>query len=152
MGDTGNIWQDALDSMAAHLDTQKATWEIKSVYPYPAYAGIGAPINSVCLEISPDTSCHLEMFGDGWTVREHIGMRLTYLSPAITQYKQYADVLTTLRKIIIYLVQHPVPDGFGSVLSWGNLQIGELPTAATTKIFIASVDVVLEILKHYTEG
>lgn len=153
MASTGNPYTDALTSIKNQLENKKSAWKISHIYDYPAYAATGAFINSICLELMPETQITAEQFAAPDIQYDYrIAIKLSYLCPNMAHDKQYKKSLNMLTNIQRYLLQNQSPDNFGSLIAVGNMQLGDIPTAmeAGEKVFVASLEMELLVQETIT--
>ncbi len=150
MADTGDMWNDALTSMKNHLTVQQGTWEISDIYDYPAYM-LALQLNTISLEIAPNTVSNIEQVGDGIHTLEQIVIIISIVSEYVVQQSQYTRLLTVSRGIIDYLLLNPLVDSLGQVISYGSLGISTIQAEGTDNhAMLMQLAVTMELRKHHT--
>jgi len=153
MPDTGIVLKDALTSMKAHLETQKAAWGVKTVDSYPSYlSGRSGPC--IALEIS-GARCRLAAVSYPTLMVDYeVTIKITYFSNLFRADTYYIDVVTMLDKIIKFLLTDSTPDNYGELLATGadfGPAIGELPATAGAPLFGGSLEVTLLSTRTITQ-
>jgi len=113
---TGDIITDAVVNLKAALDTQRVTWGVSEVFPYPAHE-VGTRGNAIAIEVAPSWIPKLEELASPVVHISHkVALRIWYITNIIRVEKAFEDIYSKLSKIVIYLIEHPSPNGYGELL------------------------------------
>lgn len=149
MPDTGTVYKDAVLSIAALLEANKTTLGVKKVYDYPVHETIGGEMNSISVEMQPESGGEYAQFSGSTAEFEfNVHVKITYTPKNFEMQQQYHAVLDMMYKIQELLIQNSQPDGFGELLSASEFNIDEVDTDLTdSKLLIGSIEVVLQVFK-----
>lgn len=152
MSDTGYPLKDALVSLAAQLENKRSDWNIRKILTWPAHNAPAVSVNTLTMEILPDSQIIQTQFGDPDEFEYQIQVRITYIGAAIVAERQYHNALDMICNVWKYLMEHPQPDSYGTVKAVGNMGIGNIESAAGDTVSQAAVDISLHIVKTIAEA
>lgn len=155
MADTNTIIVDAIDNMAAHLETQRVAWGVNAIYTYPAYR-VGQRGNAIMLECDGVTPQLVQVAAPQVQVDWKCSVRIWYFDASVEAERFFRDAYTTLSLVAFYLIENPRPNGYGELLlddqAFGPV-INGFPNEPDTgaPLIGASISAMLTVSKTHTQ-
>lgn len=139
MTDTGYPALDGKEHLKIHLDAENATseWGVRQIVTYPK--AMSERLNPPVIQIEFLNEDEPNMLGLGTPIQiEHVmAYRIWYFSEVFSVKSRFDDILLILSKMRKFLIQNPIPDGYGHLFMSGtgelrmrglNITVGSIET------------------------
>jgi hypothetical protein len=113
---TGDIITDAVVNLKTALETQIATWEVSEVFRYQS-AEVGKRGNCIAIEVVGWQPVLSGLASPTVVIDHKVTMRVWYIHGTNARIDvAYDKVYSRLSKMVAYIIENPMPNGYGTFL------------------------------------